>query len=111
MPLKVFKSLYIFILNFKTEAGESERLWSEMAERAALLESYLKCHVCSETFNDPVTLSCNHNFCWSCLQKFWEQSQNKNCPICKSSKSLVAVLGGKKFAPLSVHYYLLYHRV
>uniref|UniRef100_A0A8C7WUH4 RING-type domain-containing protein n=1 Tax=Oryzias sinensis TaxID=183150 RepID=A0A8C7WUH4_9TELE len=55
----------------------------EMAERAALLESYLNCHVCSETFNDPVTLSCNHNFCSSCLQKFWEQSQNKNCPICK----------------------------
>ncbi|RVE67879.1 hypothetical protein OJAV_G00086190 [Oryzias javanicus] len=53
-----------------------------MAERAALLE-YLNCHVCSETFNDPVTLSCNHNFCWSCLEKFWEQSQNKNCPICK----------------------------
>ncbi|XP_024130520.1 nuclear factor 7, ovary-like isoform X1 [Oryzias melastigma] len=53
-----------------------------MAERAALLE-YLNCHVCSETFNDPVTLSCNHNFCWSCLQRFWEQTQNKNCPICK----------------------------
>ncbi|XP_024130515.1 nuclear factor 7, ovary-like [Oryzias melastigma] len=53
-----------------------------MAERAALME-YLNCHVCSETFNDPVTLSCNHNFCSSCLQKFWEQTQNKNCPICK----------------------------
>uniref|UniRef100_A0A3P9KHM7 Uncharacterized protein n=1 Tax=Oryzias latipes TaxID=8090 RepID=A0A3P9KHM7_ORYLA len=58
-----------------------------MAERAALLESYLKCHVCSETFNVPVTLSCNHNFCWSCLQKFWEQTQNKNCPICKRKTS------------------------
>ncbi|RVE67882.1 hypothetical protein OJAV_G00086230 [Oryzias javanicus] len=58
-----------------------------MAERAALLESYLNCHVCSETFNDPVSLSCNHNFCWSCLQKFWEQSQNKNCPICKRKSS------------------------
>uniref|UniRef100_A0A3P9KJY8 Tripartite motif containing 35-12 n=1 Tax=Oryzias latipes TaxID=8090 RepID=A0A3P9KJY8_ORYLA len=57
-----------------------------MAERAALLE-YLNCHVCSETFNDPVTLSCNHNFCWSCLQKFWEQTQNKNCPICKRKTS------------------------
>uniref|UniRef100_A0A3P9M1G4 Tripartite motif containing 35-12 n=1 Tax=Oryzias latipes TaxID=8090 RepID=A0A3P9M1G4_ORYLA len=57
-----------------------------MAERAALLE-YLNCNVCSETFNDPVTLSCNHNFCWSCLQKFWEQTQNKNCPICKRKSS------------------------
>uniref|UniRef100_A0A3P9IDI3 Tripartite motif containing 35-12 n=1 Tax=Oryzias latipes TaxID=8090 RepID=A0A3P9IDI3_ORYLA len=57
-----------------------------MAERAALLE-FLNCHVCSETFNDPVTLSCNHNFCSSCLQKFWEQTQNKNCPICKRKSS------------------------
>ncbi|XP_024116565.1 nuclear factor 7, ovary-like [Oryzias melastigma] len=58
-----------------------------MAERAALFESFLNCHVCSETFNDPVTLSCNHNFCSSCLQKFWERTQNKNCPICKRKSS------------------------
>ncbi|XP_033474499.2 zinc-binding protein A33-like [Epinephelus lanceolatus] len=53
-----------------------------MAERA-VLESYLSCHVCSETFRDPVSLNCNHSFCSSCLQKFWEQAENKNCPICK----------------------------
>uniref|UniRef100_A0A3P9PC49 Uncharacterized protein n=1 Tax=Poecilia reticulata TaxID=8081 RepID=A0A3P9PC49_POERE len=57
-----------------------------MAERA-LLESYLSCHVCSETFRDPVSLSCNHSFCSSCLQKFWEQTGNKNCPICKRRSS------------------------
>lgn len=57
-----------------------------MAERA-LLESFLNCHVCSETFRDPVSLSCNHSFCSSCLQKFWEQSRNKNCPICKRKSS------------------------
>ncbi|XP_004072138.1 zinc-binding protein A33-like [Oryzias latipes] len=58
-----------------------------MAERAALVEHYLSCHICSETFKDPVTLSCNHNFCSSCLQKFWEQAQRKNCPICKRKSS------------------------
>ncbi|XP_033475052.2 E3 ubiquitin-protein ligase TRIM35-like [Epinephelus lanceolatus] len=57
-----------------------------MAERA-LVESFLRCHVCSETFRDPVSLSCNHSFCSSCLQKFWEQAKNTNCPICKT-KSL-----------------------
>ncbi|XP_059192472.1 nuclear factor 7, brain-like [Centropristis striata] len=57
-----------------------------MAERA-LVESYLSCHVCSETFRDPVSLSCNHSFCSSCLQKFWEQTENKNCPICKRKAS------------------------
>uniref|UniRef100_G3PP00 Uncharacterized protein n=1 Tax=Gasterosteus aculeatus TaxID=69293 RepID=G3PP00_GASAC len=53
----------------------------------ALLESYLSCHVCSETFRDPVSLSCSHSFCSSCLQRFWEQAGNKNCPICKSKSS------------------------
>ncbi|XP_032435589.1 nuclear factor 7, brain-like [Xiphophorus hellerii] len=56
-----------------------------MTER--LLESFLSCHVCSETFRDPVSLSCNHSFCSSCLQKFWKQIGNKNCPICKRRSS------------------------
>uniref|UniRef100_A0AAQ4R3K5 Nuclear factor 7, brain-like n=1 Tax=Gasterosteus aculeatus aculeatus TaxID=481459 RepID=A0AAQ4R3K5_GASAC len=59
----------------------------QMAEKNALLESYLSCHVCSETFRDPVSLSCSHSFCSSCLQRFWEQAGNKNCPICKSKSS------------------------
>ncbi|CAI5649402.1 unnamed protein product [Oreochromis niloticus] len=57
-----------------------------MAERA-LLENFLSCHVCSETFRDPVSLSCSHSFCSSCLQQFWEQTTNKNCPICKRKSS------------------------
>ncbi|XP_056232822.1 nuclear factor 7, brain-like [Seriola aureovittata] len=64
-----------------------------MAEKVALLERFLSCHVCSETFRDPVSLSCNHSFCSSCLKKFWEQAKNKNCPICKrkSSKAFLPV--------------------
>ncbi|XP_041855183.1 nuclear factor 7, brain-like [Melanotaenia boesemani] len=67
-----------------------------MAEKP--LKSFLSCHVCSETFTDPVSLSCNHNFCSSCLQKFWEQAGNKNCPICKrkSSKDFPPVNFGLK---------------
>ncbi|XP_071339870.1 nuclear factor 7, brain-like [Trachinotus anak] len=58
-----------------------------MAEKIALFENFLSCHVCSETFRDPVSLSCNHSFCSSCLHKFWEQAKNKNCPICKRKSS------------------------
>ncbi|XP_019220758.1 tripartite motif-containing protein 35-like [Oreochromis niloticus] len=58
-----------------------------MAEKVAVFENYLSCHVCSETFRDPVSLSCGHSFCSSCLQKFWEQTTNKNCPICKRKSS------------------------
>ncbi|XP_036954194.1 nuclear factor 7, brain-like [Acanthopagrus latus] len=66
-----------------------------MAEKSfALLESFLSCHVCSETFRDPVSLSCNHNFCSSCLKKIWEQAENKNCPICERRSS-------KEFPPVN----------
>ncbi|KAM6944158.1 nuclear factor 7, brain-like [Lycodopsis pacificus] len=58
-----------------------------MAEKIVLVESYLNCHVCSETFRDPVSLSCNHSFCSSCLKLFWKQAENKNCPICKRKSS------------------------
>uniref|UniRef100_A0A3Q2E1U9 Uncharacterized protein n=1 Tax=Cyprinodon variegatus TaxID=28743 RepID=A0A3Q2E1U9_CYPVA len=57
-----------------------------MAE--SLLESFLSCHVCSETLRDPVSLSCNHSFCSSCLTKLWEQTANKNCPTCKRRHSM-----------------------
>ncbi|XP_075960647.1 nuclear factor 7, brain-like [Anarhichas minor] len=58
-----------------------------MAEKIVLVESFLNCHVCSETFRDPVSLSCNHSFCSSCLQLFWKQAKDKNCPICKRKSS------------------------
>ncbi|XP_063346318.1 E3 ubiquitin-protein ligase TRIM35-like [Pelmatolapia mariae] len=58
-----------------------------MAEKFGLFENFLSCHVCSETFRDPVSLSCNHSFCSSCLHQFWEQAKNRNCPICKRKSS------------------------
>uniref|UniRef100_A0A4W5PP40 Tripartite motif containing 35-13 n=1 Tax=Hucho hucho TaxID=62062 RepID=A0A4W5PP40_9TELE len=32
---------------------------------------------------EPVSLGCHHSFCSSCLDKFWDQTKNKNCPVCK----------------------------
>ncbi|XP_061586592.1 nuclear factor 7, ovary-like [Cololabis saira] len=58
-----------------------------MAEEISHVKSYLSCYVCSETFRDPVTLSCLHNFCSSCLRQIWDQIGNKNCPICKRRSS------------------------
>ncbi|XP_078141392.1 nuclear factor 7, ovary-like [Centroberyx gerrardi] len=58
-----------------------------MAEKTACFESFLSCHVCSETFRDPVSLGCGHSFCSSCLKQFWEQAKNKNCPFCKRKSS------------------------
>ncbi|XP_035651372.1 E3 ubiquitin-protein ligase TRIM35-like [Oncorhynchus keta] len=53
----------------------------------SLLEKYLCCHVCSEIYTDPVSLSCLHNFCFGCISKFWDETKNSNCPICKRTSS------------------------
>ncbi|XP_034398225.1 tripartite motif-containing protein 35-like [Cyclopterus lumpus] len=58
-----------------------------MADKIVLVESFLNCHVCSETFRDPVSLSCNHSFCSRCLELFWKQAGDKNCPLCKRKSS------------------------
>ncbi|KAM4746224.1 zinc-binding protein A33-like [Anableps anableps] len=63
-----------------------------MAE-TAIFQSYLSCPVCSGTLKDPVSLSCSHNFCSSCLHRFWQETGNKNCPVCRrrSSKESLSV--------------------
>ncbi|XP_015257474.1 PREDICTED: nuclear factor 7, ovary-like [Cyprinodon variegatus] len=58
-----------------------------MAENTPDIKPFLGCYICSETFRDPVTLSCYHSFCYSCLKTFWEQAGNKKCPICKRRSS------------------------
>ncbi|CAL8388369.1 unnamed protein product [Arctogadus glacialis] len=56
-----------------------------MAEE--VLKSFLTCQVCCETFKDPVSLGCCHNFCRGCLEGFWELAKNKNCPTCMRKDS------------------------
>ncbi|CAL8404908.1 unnamed protein product [Boreogadus saida] len=71
-----------------------------MAEENPLFKHYLTCIVCTEIFKDPVSLSCHHSFCSSCLQDFWAQAENKNCPVCKrkSSKDIVVNFSIKELA-------------
>ncbi|XP_030233790.1 nuclear factor 7, brain-like isoform X5 [Gadus morhua] len=64
------------------------------------LKHFLTCSVCTEILKDPVSLGCHHSFCSSCLQDFWGQAENKNCPVCKrkSSKELVVNFSIKELA-------------
>uniref|UniRef100_A0A8C6UY22 Uncharacterized protein n=1 Tax=Neogobius melanostomus TaxID=47308 RepID=A0A8C6UY22_9GOBI len=64
-----------------------------MSERIAAVEDYLTCPVCLDTFKEPVSLGCNHSFCSSCLQNYWDKHNTKNCPVCrrKSSKDFPEV--------------------
>ncbi|XP_078422673.1 zinc-binding protein A33-like [Cetorhinus maximus] len=42
----------------------------------------LICLICLESFTDPVSLECEHNFCRSCITQCWEKKIN-SCPECR----------------------------
>jgi hypothetical protein len=46
------------------------------------------CPICLNTnVKAPVTLSCDHTFCWSCLSKAVEHRFN-SCPLCRKEQSI-----------------------
>uniref|UniRef100_A0A3B1JM57 Uncharacterized protein n=1 Tax=Astyanax mexicanus TaxID=7994 RepID=A0A3B1JM57_ASTMX len=44
--------------------------------------SRLLCSICLDVFTDPVSTSCGHNFCKSCLTGHWDNSDRWKCPLC-----------------------------
>ena len=43
----------------------------------------LECSICSETFQDPRVLVCQHVFCGACLAKLGKGEKIITCPICR----------------------------
>uniref|UniRef100_UPI0037E78778 E3 ubiquitin-protein ligase TRIM35-like n=1 Tax=Semicossyphus pulcher TaxID=241346 RepID=UPI0037E78778 len=54
---------------------------------ASRLEEDLCCPVCHDIFKDPVILSCCHSFCKDCLQSWWREKENRDCPVCERRHS------------------------
>ena len=50
------------------------------------LENHLKCIICTETFQDPVTTACGHSFCKKCLDRSLTFN-DITCPLCKEHLS------------------------
>ncbi|XP_067267711.1 E3 ubiquitin-protein ligase TRIM39-like isoform X2 [Chanodichthys erythropterus] len=56
-----------------------------MSSSSSPLTEELQCSICLDVFNDPVSTPCGHNFCKTCLNKCWDNSQTCNCPYCKET--------------------------
>uniref|UniRef100_A0A672T2H7 E3 ubiquitin-protein ligase TRIM39-like n=1 Tax=Sinocyclocheilus grahami TaxID=75366 RepID=A0A672T2H7_SINGR len=56
-----------------------------MSSSSGPLTEELQCSICLDAFTDPVTAPCGHNFCKTCLNKYWDNSQTCNCPYCKET--------------------------
>ncbi|CAL8406754.1 unnamed protein product [Arctogadus glacialis] len=40
------------------------------------------CPICLDVFSSPVTTPCGHNFCRTCITKFWDEQVQFKCPVC-----------------------------
>ncbi|XP_056444045.1 E3 ubiquitin-protein ligase TRIM39-like [Gadus chalcogrammus] len=45
-------------------------------------EENFSCSICLDVFNNPVTTACGHNFCRTCITKFWDEQVQYKCPVC-----------------------------
>ncbi|XP_051242371.1 E3 ubiquitin-protein ligase TRIM39-like [Dicentrarchus labrax] len=53
------------------------------AANCLLSEDQFLCSICLDVFTDPVTTSCGHNFCKTCITEHWNVNVLWKCPMCK----------------------------
>ncbi|XP_051257796.1 E3 ubiquitin-protein ligase TRIM39 [Dicentrarchus labrax] len=48
-------------------------------------EVQFRCCICLDTYTDPVSIPCGHNFCLDCIEGFWDTKDKSECPLCKET--------------------------
>ncbi|CAL8377187.1 unnamed protein product [Boreogadus saida] len=49
---------------------------------ASWSEENFSCSICLDVFSSPVSTPCGHNFCRTCIMKFWDEQVRHKCPVC-----------------------------
>ncbi|XP_076014940.1 E3 ubiquitin-protein ligase TRIM39-like isoform X2 [Genypterus blacodes] len=71
--------------------SSSQRLHRQSRKRAAenmsaasrlQSEDQFMCSICLDVFTDPVSTSCGHNFCRTCITQHWNSNIQYVCPLC-----------------------------
>lgn len=72
------------IMNGGKPKGAAARVEEqEPAEEQGLLGEGMKCVICMDACERPVTPTCQHNFCLNCFIKW--TTQQRNCPTCRAT--------------------------
>lgn len=48
-------------------------------------EVQFRCCICLDTYVDPVSIPCGHNFCLDCIEGYWDTKDKPECPLCKET--------------------------
>ncbi|XP_063316289.1 E3 ubiquitin-protein ligase TRIM39-like [Pelmatolapia mariae] len=70
--------MFLFFLPQSADMSAASNLRSE--------DQFL-CSICLDVFTDPVSTSCGHNFCKTCISQHWDMNQSCQCPMCKETFS------------------------
>ncbi|CAL8290425.1 unnamed protein product [Lota lota] len=54
-----------------------------MVSNSSGSEDIFSCSICLDVLNSPVTTPCGHNFCRTCITRFWDDHVLLKCPLCK----------------------------
>ncbi|XP_075963504.1 E3 ubiquitin-protein ligase TRIM21-like [Anarhichas minor] len=52
------------------------------AASSLLSEDQFLCSICRDVFTDPVSTPCGHNFCKTCMTRYWDSDVLYKCPNC-----------------------------
>lgn len=56
-----------------------------MASPSILLsEMQFQCSICQDVFSEPVSITCGHSFCFTCITSHWDSSASISCPKCQT---------------------------